>query len=132
MAGALFTDTIIAPAYRPRGKGIDNWPEFVGDEKNYNTWLGKPLSDMQYLKPGHDDTVEFKVKSKELHLNKNASLFGFSKSNDKEINIVLKFKLSNPGDITVIADVSSSSNIKHKDRVNYITISPNEDSEQKI
>lgn len=131
MAGALFTDTIIAPAYRPRGKGIDNWSEFVGDEKNYNTWLGKPLSDMQYLKPEHDDTVEFEVKSKELHLNKNASLFAFSKSNDKEINIVLKFILSNPGDITVIAAVSSSSNVKHNDRVNYITISPNEDSEQK-
>jgi hypothetical protein len=133
MAGSLFTDTVIAPAYRPKGKGIDNWSELIGDEKNYTTWLGKPLTDIQYLKPEHDDIVEFDIESKEMNFNENADLFTFKKINDREINIALKFKLSNPGDITVTAEVSSSSmgKQKAKGRVSYITITPIGDGEQK-
>lgn len=49
IAGSLFTGSAIAPAYRPSGYKLDNWPELTGKRRYYSQWLGKPLGEVNHF-----------------------------------------------------------------------------------
>ncbi|HDY92157.1 MAG TPA: hypothetical protein ENH67_05760 [Pseudoalteromonas sp.] len=132
MAGALFTDTIIAPAYRPRGKGIDNWPEFIGGEKNYNTWLGKPLSNIQFLRTERKSKVGYSLGSNSNIVKSSEKIWSIKKRKNK-IKEVINLQLERSGDIIITAQISAKSlTLKSKEsRVSYVQFELNDNSKQK-
>lgn len=109
IAGALFMDAIIAPAYRPKRLKIDNWPELTGKQRENNGWLGKPISPAQSI--GLDGELQKSVSYlKEVKVNEGKSLFTkFSKVkikglNDNNTQFYIEFLLTKTSDIVIELD----------------------------
>ncbi|MDO6617640.1 hypothetical protein [Shewanella sp. 6_MG-2023] len=135
VAAALIMDATIAPAYRPKGKKIDNWPELTGGKRNYNSWLGKVISPPMYYKISDN-------KPKNCIIVNDKQNFSVDESSEK-VKIIKRigtgtlqfschFSLASADDVVLVMQTKSKSThlTPRTDQVRYISIVPNEDQSQ--
>ncbi|WP_194945002.1 hypothetical protein [Shewanella sp. TC10] len=135
VAAALIMDATIAPAYRPKGKKIDNWPELTGRKKKYNNWLGKAISPPMHYKISDSQPMECKVAIDEQ---KNSIYVPSEKVNIfKRIGTGAQqfsctFSLVSVDDVVLVMNSKSkSTNLNSKnEQVSYISIMPNLEQSQ--
>lgn len=132
VAAALFMDAVIAPAFRPKGKKLDNWPELSGGAKQYRSWLGQARSSLKYHQFGNEIPLRYKVVSDMAKVTISDDEFHIKKQKDKPLTFSITFDLIRSHDIVLNMVTTATSYAENSNgRVSYISVAPNGDYHQK-
>lgn len=123
VAGALFTDSVISPAHRVKGKGVDKWPELTGGTRDYKNWLGKPLSEISYYFSDDSAPVNYTFVKGEKNISYKGSDIHIRKSKNEALKFSMTFELDKVSDLSFKFTAISKSNLI--DRASFISITPN-------
>ncbi len=123
IAGALLTDSAIAPTIRSNEKGVDSWPELTGLKRNYSSWLGKATSEVTIYRE-NEISLKHDIKNQG---EKSSDIF--KKLNKRPIEFNISFYLPESSDVNL--ELESLSLTSTKNGVSYISIVPNNDISQK-
>ena len=123
IAGALFTDSVIAPAHRVRGKGIDKWPELTGGARKYGHWLGKALSDIRYFSSNDPMLINYNLTKEDKNITYQGGDLHFRKTENRALKFSLTFDLDEVSDISLELKAIARSDLIS--RTSYISITPN-------
>jgi len=123
IAGALFTDSVIAPAHRVRGKGIDKWPELTGGARKYGHWLGKVLSDIRYFSSNDPMLINYNLTKEDKNITYQGGDLHFRKTENRALKFSLTFDLDEVSDISLELKAIARSDLIS--RTSYISITPN-------
>lgn len=129
VAGALFTDSVISPAHRVKGKGVDKWPELTGGTRDYKNWLGKPSSEISYYSSDGSAPVNYTFVKGEKNISYKGSDIHIRKSKNKALKFSLIFELDKVSDLSLKFTAIAKSNLI--DRASFISITPNNSKSQK-
>lgn len=129
VAGALFTDSVISPAHRVKGKGVDKWPELTGGTRDYKNWLGKPSSEISYYSSDGSAPVNYTFVKGEKNISYKGSDIHIRKSKNKALKFSLTFELDKVSDLSLKFTAIAKSNLI--DRASFISITPNNSKSQK-
>ncbi|WP_282167758.1 hypothetical protein [Shewanella japonica] len=136
VAAALIMDATIAPAYRPKGKKLDNWPELTGGKRKYNSWLGKVVSPPMYYKVSDNKPTKCIIINDEQNFSvhdSNANDKVIKRKGTGTLQFSCYFSLASADDVVLVMYTKSKSNnlTPETDQVRYISIVPNDDQSQK-
>lgn len=128
VAGALFTDSIISPAHRVKGKGVDKWPELTGQSREYKNWLGKASSEISYYSISDPAPVNYTFGKNEKNISYKGSDIHIRKTKNKALKFSLTFELTKVSDLSLEFTAIARSNLINK--ASFISITPNNSKPQ--
>ncbi|MBE7213938.1 hypothetical protein MK852_17075 [Shewanella benthica] len=111
IAGALIVDAVVAPAYRPEGLKIDNWPELTGGKPKDYSWLGASVGEPEFIGANgylrKEESVTNMIKA-DSHTRVSKAKTGvmLASTADKSIGFEIKISLDEPGDLVFALEAS--------------------------